>query len=179
MSDSLCVPFVLCLPLQELQLTPDPGMFHVLRVSIRDEEEEEHQAGDDADESAGARPGRGAHVARAALSYLHHQVEPGTSCPLTMTHAAVPVLRQAPALRDWCDRVAACRYDEADIAPAGKTGLVISVSRRPVAENGRKCRPSSTSLQRLGFSHSGLRLRTTGMLRVEYRPVGSHSSVPP
>ena len=32
----------------------------------------------------------GAHVARAALSYLHHQVEPGTSCPLTMTHAAVP-----------------------------------------------------------------------------------------
>src|SRR5690606_1549046 len=34
----------------------------------------------------------GAHVARAALSYLHYQVEPGSSCPLTMTHAAVPVL---------------------------------------------------------------------------------------
>ena len=26
---------------QELQLTPDPGMFHVLRVAIRDEEEED------------------------------------------------------------------------------------------------------------------------------------------
>src|SRR5687768_13506170 len=36
----------------------------------------------------------GAHVARAALSYLHHQAEAGTSCPLTMTYAAVPVLRR-------------------------------------------------------------------------------------
>jgi putative acyl-CoA dehydrogenase len=41
----------------------------------------------------------GAHVARAALSYLHHQVEPGTSCPLTMTHAAVPALRRVPPAR--------------------------------------------------------------------------------
>jgi putative acyl-CoA dehydrogenase len=32
----------------------------------------------------------GSHLARAALSYLHGQVEPGSSCPLTMTHAAVP-----------------------------------------------------------------------------------------
>ena len=47
--------------------------------------------------------GAGAHVARAALSYLHHQVEAGTSCPLTMTHAAVPVLRRDPtgAELDW------------------------------------------------------------------------------
>ena len=48
-------------------------------------------------------PAPGAHVARAALSYLHHQVEPGTSCPLTMTHAAVPALRRAPALAEWAD----------------------------------------------------------------------------
>ena len=48
-----------------------------------------------------AEPQSGAHVARAALSYLHSQAEPGTSCPLTMTHAAVPVLRREPALRDW------------------------------------------------------------------------------
>ena len=43
-------------------------------------------------------PGPGAHVARAALAYLHYQAEPGSSCPLTMTHAAVPVLRHEPAL---------------------------------------------------------------------------------
>ena len=74
-----------------------------------------------------ARPGPGAHVARAALAYLHYQAEPGSSCPLTMTHAAVPVLRQAPALRGWADRVAACRYDARDVAVAGKAGVTLGM----------------------------------------------------
>lgn len=69
----------------------------------------------------------GSHVARAALSYLHHQVEPGTSCPLTMTHAAVPVLRHAPELREWADKVAACRYDARDVAIADKPGVTLGM----------------------------------------------------
>src|SRR3546814_765592 len=69
----------------------------------------------------------GAHVARAALCYLHNQAEPGTSCPLTMTHAAVPVLQQAPALREWADKVAACRYDPRDVAIAGKPGVTLGM----------------------------------------------------
>ncbi len=74
---------------------------------------------------AGDRPGR--HVARAALSYLHHQVEAGTSCPLTMTHAAVPVLRREPALREWADKVAAQRYDPRDVPIAGKAGVTLGM----------------------------------------------------
>jgi putative acyl-CoA dehydrogenase len=74
-----------------------------------------------------AQPGAGAHVARAALSYLHHQVEPGTSCPLTMTHAAVPALRQAPALRAWADKVASCRYDAGDVAIDAKPGVTLGM----------------------------------------------------
>ena len=69
----------------------------------------------------------GAHVARAALCYLHNQVEPGTSCPLTMTHAAVPVLQQAPTLREWANKVAACRYDPRDVAIAGKSGVTLGM----------------------------------------------------
>ncbi len=69
----------------------------------------------------------GAHVARAALCYLHNQAEPGTSCPLTMTHAAVPVLRQAPALREWADKVAACRYDPRDAAIGDKPGVTLGM----------------------------------------------------
>src|SRR3546814_8270535 len=65
--------------------------------------------------------------ARAALCYLHNQAEPGTSCPLTMTHAAVPVLQQAPALREWADKVAACRYDPRDVAIAGKPGVTLGM----------------------------------------------------
>ena len=69
----------------------------------------------------------GAHVARAALSYLHHQVEPGTSCPLTMTHAAVPVLRRAPALREWADKAAAPHYDGRDVPLAQKPGATLGM----------------------------------------------------
>ena len=49
----------------------------------------------------------GAHVARAALSYLHHQVEAGTSCPLTMTHAGVAVLRPQDGFDEWARKAAA------------------------------------------------------------------------
>jgi putative acyl-CoA dehydrogenase len=34
----------------------------------------------------------GAHVARAALLFMHYQAESGTCCPLAMTHAVVPAL---------------------------------------------------------------------------------------
>ena len=69
----------------------------------------------------------GAHVARAALSYLHHQVEPGTSCPLTMTHAAVPALRREHALREWAEKAAAAYYDPGDAPIAGKAGVTIGM----------------------------------------------------
>jgi len=71
--------------------------------------------------------GAGAHVARAALSYLHHQVEPGTSCPLTMTHAAVPVLRRAPGLGHWADKAAAPHYDPRDVPVADKAGITLGM----------------------------------------------------
>ncbi|MDH5824460.1 acyl-CoA dehydrogenase family protein [Luteimonas sp. RD2P54] len=74
-----------------------------------------------------ADPRPGAHVARAALSYLHHQADAGTSCPLTMTHAAVPVLRRAPGLAEWMGKVLARRYDPADAPLAGKRGATIGM----------------------------------------------------
>ena len=73
------------------------------------------------------QPQAGAHVARAALSYLHHQVEAGTSCPLTMTHAAVPVLRREPALREWADKAAAPSYDARDLPVAQKSGITLGM----------------------------------------------------
>ena len=74
-----------------------------------------------------ARPLPGAHVARAALAYLHYQAEPGSSCPLTMTHAAVPVLLREPSLRAWADGVAACRYDPRDLPATDKHGLTLGM----------------------------------------------------
>lgn len=73
------------------------------------------------------QPRPGAHVARAALSYLHHQVEPGTSCPLTMTHAAVPVLRHAPDLVGWEGKATSPFYDPRDIVGDLKLGITIGM----------------------------------------------------
>ena len=72
-------------------------------------------------------PGPGAHVARAALSYLHHQAEAGTSCPLTMTHAAVPVLQREPGLREWSIKAAAPHYDPRDVPIADKAGITLGM----------------------------------------------------
>src|SRR2546421_1144727 len=40
----------------------------------------------------------GAHVARAAKMYVWGQVEPGHTCPISMTYAAIPALRHNPEL---------------------------------------------------------------------------------
>jgi putative acyl-CoA dehydrogenase len=69
----------------------------------------------------------GAHVARSALSYLHYQAESGTSCPLTMTHAGVPVLRREPALREWADKAAMPHYDWRELPIAAKSGVTIGM----------------------------------------------------
>ena len=72
-------------------------------------------------------PAPGAHVARAALSYLHHQAEAGTSCPLTMTHAAVPVLARDSRLREWATKAAAPHYDPRDVPIVDKAGITLGM----------------------------------------------------
>jgi putative acyl-CoA dehydrogenase len=56
--------------------------------------------------------GSGAHVARAAAFYLWSQVESGHGCPISMTHAAIPVLRAVPELRAiWEPLLTSLDYD--------------------------------------------------------------------
>jgi putative acyl-CoA dehydrogenase len=62
--------------------------------------------------SAWAVPRPGANVARAATFMLFAQIEPGHACPISMTHAVVPALRQTPELAaQWLPRVLARDYD--------------------------------------------------------------------
>ena len=70
----------------------------------------------------------GAHVARAALVYLHNQADQGTSCPLTMTYACLPTLEAQPELaRDWLPRVLATTYDGRSIPAQDKAGNTIGM----------------------------------------------------
>ncbi|MEW1962617.1 acyl-CoA dehydrogenase family protein [Microbacterium sp. NPDC077644] len=67
---------------------------------------------DGAHTGAYVEPMPGANVARAATFMLYAQIEPGHACPISMTHAVVPVLQQHPGVADgWLARVEATTYD--------------------------------------------------------------------
>jgi putative acyl-CoA dehydrogenase len=67
----------------------------------------------------------GAHVARAAGLFTWTQVEAGHSCPVSMTYAVVPALRNAPELAAAYEPLLTSRaYDPGLRAPLGKRGLL-------------------------------------------------------
>jgi putative acyl-CoA dehydrogenase len=76
-------------------------------------------------------PGPGAHVARAAMYFLHAQVENGTQCPLTMTYASVPVLARhgaaLPGGERWLSRVLARDYDPRPLPIDAKRAALIGM----------------------------------------------------
>lgn len=89
-------------------------------------------------------PQPGAHVARAALQYMQHQVESGHGCPTTMTFAAIPTLRLAPELAPrWEPKVTARSYDPADAAPEDKPGLTLGMAMTE-KQGGSDVRANST-----------------------------------
>ncbi|MPQ97409.1 DNA alkylation response protein [Modestobacter sp. I12A-02628] len=68
-----------------------------------------------------AAPRPGAHVARAATFMMFAQVEPGHSCPVSMTHSVVPALAFAPQVAEqWLPRVLSEEYDPELRDPATK-----------------------------------------------------------
>lgn len=75
-----------------------------------------------------AEPGPGAAVARAATFMLFAQIEPGHACPMSMSHAVVPVLQRDPEVgRDWLPGLLSRSYDPRTIAPGSKSGLTFGM----------------------------------------------------
>ena len=59
-----------------------------------------------------AEPKPGAHVARAAGTYMLGQIESGVYCPVAMTYGSVPSLRHTPAIAaEWLPRIFSREYD--------------------------------------------------------------------
>ncbi|MFD0027058.1 acyl-CoA dehydrogenase family protein [Streptomyces sp. NPDC055059] len=76
--------------------------------------------------SAWSRPG--GHLRRAAAFLVWSQVEAGHTCPLSMTHAAVPALRADPALAaEWEPRLTSTVYDAGLRPAATKAGVVFGM----------------------------------------------------
>ena len=92
----------------------------------------------------------GAHVARAALMYLHYQADQGTSCPLTMTYACVPALRHAPELTaSWLPRIIAPHYDGRYVPAWDKPGNTIGMGMTE-KQGGSDVRANTTRATPLG-----------------------------
>jgi putative acyl-CoA dehydrogenase len=72
---------------------------------------------------------RGAHVARAALSYLWNQGENGICCPMGMTFASIPALRRDSALLDeWSPYILKPAYDDRPIYAKKKAGVTVGMA---------------------------------------------------
>jgi putative acyl-CoA dehydrogenase len=70
----------------------------------------------------------GAQVARAAQYLLFGQVENGAQCPVTMTYASVPALRQAgPLAARWLPKILSREYDPRSLPVGQKRGALIGM----------------------------------------------------
>jgi putative acyl-CoA dehydrogenase len=100
-------------------------------------------------------PGPGAHVARAARTYLHTQVEAGHGCPITMTFAALPSLRLQPELaRIWEPKITARVYDPRNVPMEQKQGITIGMAMTE-KQGGSDVRTNSTRAHPVGVGGPG------------------------
>jgi putative acyl-CoA dehydrogenase len=107
-------------------------------------------------------PGPGAHVARAARTYLHTQVEAGHGCPITMTFAAVPSLRTTPELAAlWEPRITARTYDPRNVPDSLKEGLTVGMAMTE-KQGGSDVRANTTRAYPVGAEGPGCAYELVG-----------------
>lgn len=105
---------------------------------------------------------QGAHVARAALSFLWNQAENGTACPVAMSFAALPVLRRQPDIaKQWEPRLVASAYDPRPLPPDQKTGVTIGMALTE-KQGGSDLRAITTQAHPAGPGGPGGEYRITG-----------------
>ncbi|MDI5935363.1 isovaleryl-CoA dehydrogenase [Halomonas kalidii] len=98
--------------------------------------------------------GRGGHQAHVAALYLLTQAEPGFCCPITMTHAAMPVLRQSSRLETrWATGLLAWDYDPRPLPAADKSGLTFGMAMTE-KQGGSDVRSNSTRAEPLATTRA-------------------------
>jgi putative acyl-CoA dehydrogenase len=96
----------------------------------------------------GRRPG--GHVAHAAMMALFSEAEAGTMCPVSMTYAAVPLLRREPDVGSvWTPKILEGVYD-APLRPiAEKAGVTVGMALTE-KQGGSDVRANTTRAEKLG-----------------------------
>src|SRR5258708_5195290 len=104
----------------------------------------------------------GAHVARAALAFLRHQIDEGTSCPLTMTFGAIPSLRFQPELAaEGEPRALSSIYDPRSRPASQKRGALFGMGM-PERQGGSDVRANTTLAEPIGGGGPGNEYTITG-----------------
>jgi len=102
-----------------------------------------------------ADPKPGAHVARAAQSYLQGQVEAGHGCPLTMTFASVPSIKLTPSLaQEWLPKILNNAYDPRNVPHTEKQALTIGMGMTE-KQGGSDVRANTTRAYPVGAEGPG------------------------
>jgi putative acyl-CoA dehydrogenase len=93
---------------------------------------------------------QGGHQAHIAALYLLTQAEPGFCCPITMTHAAIPALRNEPRLfDDWRPQALAWHYDPRVLPASQKQGVTFGMAMTE-KQGGSDVRSNTTRAERDG-----------------------------
>ena len=102
-------------------------------------------------------PQPGAHVARAAAFLLAGQMENGVQCPVTMTFASVPALRQAHALPQiaarWLPKILSPIYDPRSLPVEQKHGALIGMGMTE-KQGGSDVRSNTTRAEALPLAEA-------------------------
>jgi putative acyl-CoA dehydrogenase len=109
-----------------------------------------------------AEPKPGAHVARAAGTYMLTQIESGVYCPVAMTYGCVPTLRrEAGIAADWLPRVFSRSYDRSFRPVAQKTGALLGMGMTE-KQGGSDLRANTTRAEPVDEGGPGRAYRITG-----------------
>ena len=96
-----------------------------------------------------------AHVKRAAAFQLFTELEPSVLCPISMTYAVTPALRDNPAIfKDWAPRLAARAYDPALKPWRDKPGVTMGMGMTE-KQGGSDVRANTTVATAMGAGGRG------------------------
>ena len=98
----------------------------------------------------------GGHATHAGMVHMMAQVEPGVSCPMTMSYAAVPALaHNARIAAEWTPRLLSRSYDRSSKPAGEKTGATIGMAMTE-KQGGSDVRSNTTAAT---WDGDGYRLR--------------------
>ena len=102
------------------------------------------------------------HVQRAAAFMMFTELEPAILCPISMTYAVAPALRDNPAIhRDWAPKLEARAYDPVLKVWRDKAGVTMGMGMTE-KQGGSDVRANTTQAAHDGRDDWGERYRLTG-----------------